>query len=121
MSTHALLEVRDLSKTFVSKRRRVHAVQDVSFELERGRALGLVGESGSGKSTTARMVVGLLEPSAGSIRIDGAELAGGSRAQWFAHRRRMQMIFQDPQASLDPRQTVRSILEEPLAIHRLGK
>jgi oligopeptide/dipeptide ABC transporter ATP-binding protein len=117
----ALLEVRDLTKTFVSKRRAIHAVQGVSFDLERGRALGLVGESGSGKSTTARMVVGLLTPSSGSIRLDGVELVGRSRAEWFAHRRRMQMIFQDPHASLDPRQTVESILTEPLAIHRLGK
>jgi len=125
----SLLEVRGLSKRFpVGKRRLfappasfVHAVDGVSFDLERGRALGLVGESGSGKSTTARMVVGLIAASSGSIRLDGVELSRLSRKQWLPHRRRIQMIFQDPYASLDPRQTVGSILAEPLAIHSLGK
>ncbi len=120
----ALLEVRDLSKHFPSRSRHgqpVRAVQDVTFELARGEALGLVGESGSGKSTTARLVVGLESTTAGSIRLDGAELAHLSHKQWLPHRRRVQMIFQDPQSSLDPRQTVASIVGEPLGIHRIGR
>lgn len=124
-----LIEVRDLSKRFPQRKRGlfsgpshfVHAVDGISFDLERGRALGLVGESGSGKSTTARMIVGLIAASSGSIRLDGVELTQLSRRQWLPHRRRVQMIFQDPYASLDPRQTVGSILTEPLAIHQLGK
>lgn len=125
----ALLSVRALDKRFGVKKRGffareprfVQAVSDVSFDLERGGALGLVGESGSGKSTTARLVVGLLAPTSGSIRLDGTELVGLSRRAWRPHRRRIQMIFQDPFASLDPRQSVGSILTEPLVIHRLGK
>jgi oligopeptide/dipeptide ABC transporter ATP-binding protein len=127
----ALLEVRDLVKDFPARRRPVvvshekhepvRAVAGVSFALERGGALGLVGESGSGKTTTARLVMGLESPTSGSIRLDGAELAGLDRKGWLPHRRRMQMIFQDPHSSLDPRQSVGSILCEPLAIHRLGR
>lgn len=124
-----LLSVRDLVKRFpVGRRgwfardpRHVTAVDGVSFDVERGGALGLVGESGSGKSTTARMLVGLIEATSGSIRLDGDELVGLSRSGWLPHRRRVQMIFQDPYASLDPRQTVMSILTEPMTIHALGK
>lgn len=124
-----LLEVRDLTKRFPigrgglwsRPRGHVTAVDGVSFALERGDALGLVGESGSGKSTIARMLVGLVPATAGSIRLEGHELVGATRAQWRPHHRRVQMIFQDPYASLDPRQTVLSIVTEPMAIHRLGK
>jgi len=118
-----LLEVRDLRKHFRQRGGRavVRAVDGVSFDLERGRSLGLVGESGCGKSTTARSVVGLLRATSGSIRFDGNELGGLPPRGWRPYRRRIQMIFQDPYASLDPRQTVGSILAEPLAIHRLGR
>jgi oligopeptide transport system ATP-binding protein len=124
-----LLCVRDLTKRFPYGRRDllgrprewVHAVEGVSFDLEPGETLGLVGESGCGKSTTARAIIGLYPPTSGSVRLDGAELVGLSRRAWLPHRRRMQMIFQDPYGSLDPRQTVASILAEPLAIHRMGK
>ncbi len=124
-----LLEVRDLHKHFPlgggglfgGPERFLHAVDGVSFEVERGQSLGLVGESGCGKSTTARCVIGLHEATAGSIRFEGTELVGRTRRQWLPWRRRMQMIFQDPYASLDPRQTVGSILTEPLVIHRTVK
>jgi peptide/nickel transport system ATP-binding protein len=120
----ALLEVRGLAKSFPPRSRRgrtVHAVADVAFDLEPGRALGLVGESGSGKSTTARLVAGLLAPSAGSIRLGGVELAGAPERAWRPHRRRLQMIFQDPHASLDPRRTIAATVAEPLDVQRLGK
>ncbi len=124
-----LLAVRDLVKRFPlgragllgRPRHWVHAVEGVSFELERGQTLGLVGESGCGKSTVARAILGLHPPTSGSVRLDGVELVGLSRRAWLPHRRRMQMIFQDPYGSLDPRQTVGSILAEPLTIHRIGK
>jgi ABC-type oligopeptide transport system ATPase subunit len=92
----------------------------VSFTLSRGEALGLVGESGSGKSTLARLIVGLERVTSGSIRLDGRELTTLSAAEWRPLRRRVQMIFQDPHSSLDPRQSAASIVAEPLAIHRIG-
>jgi len=99
----------------------LEAVAGVSFQIGRGESLGLVGESGCGKSTVARCIVGLHESSGGSIRYDGQELVGRSRKDWMPLRRRIQMIFQDPYASLDPRQTVGSILAEPLRIHRAAR
>lgn len=116
-----LLEVQDLHKHFPVGRQQLHAVDGVSFSLERGETLGLVGESGCGKSTVARTVVGLHPATSGSVRFEGTELVGMSRKQMRPFRRRIQMIFQDPYASLDPRQTVASILAEPLNVHRLGK
>ena len=121
MSSDALLVVENLAKHFVLGRRLLRAVDGVSFELRRGETLGLVGESGCGKSTVARTVVGLLPATAGSVRFEGTELTRLSRREWRPYRRRIQMIFQDPYASLDPRQTVASILAEPLVIHRIGR
>ncbi|MFT5475806.1 MAG: oligopeptide/dipeptide ABC transporter ATP-binding protein [Planctomycetota bacterium] len=125
----ALLEVRDLHTHFPTGRRALsgrptawlRAVNGVSFDVHAGEALGLVGESGCGKSTLARTLVGLNDATSGSMRFDGTELNGLSRAGWKPVRSRMQMIFQDPYASLDPRQTVASILAEPLAIQRIGR
>lgn len=124
----ALLEVERLSvrfpvrgaSLFARSRGTVRAVDDVSFAIRRGEALGLVGESGSGKSTIARAIVGLARASAGSIRLEGNELTGLSRRGWLPHRRRIQMVFQDPLGSLDPRQSVLAIVEEPMTIHALG-
>jgi len=124
-----LLQVRDLAKhfpigsrgLFSDGRRVLRAVDGVSFDLERGQTLGLVGESGCGKSTTARAIIGLHPATSGSVKLDGVELTKLSRSEWLPYRRRVQMIFQDPYASLDPRQTVSSTLTEPLSIHRLAK
>jgi peptide/nickel transport system ATP-binding protein len=130
MST--LVEVRGLIKRFdvsapwlnrvIERRARqwVHAVDGLSFSIERGKTLALVGESGCGKSTVARLLVGLHEPTAGEVRFDGQAIAptlAGPRA--LALRRRMQMIFQDPYASLNPRWKVSSIVGEPLTEHGL--
>jgi ABC-type oligopeptide transport system ATPase subunit len=123
-----LLEVRDLNKRFPIKRGvlfertvdYVDAVVDVSFDIARGETLGLVGESGSGKSTTGYCILQILRPTSGSIRFDGqelTELGGGSLRRL---RRRMQLVFQDPHSSLDPRMTVGDIVGEPLSVHRVG-
>ena len=98
----------------------VRAVDGVSFDLHHGQTLGLVGESGSGKSTTGRALVRLNIPSAGSIRLDGREILGKANEATVELRRRVQMIFQDPYSSLNPRMTVGAIIGEPLAIHGVG-
>jgi len=123
--THGpLLEVTDLVKHFPIKRGvlidrevdRVRAVDGVSFTVERGETLGLVGESGSGKSTLSRTVLQLLEPTSGSIRFEGREIAGLSRREMRPLRREMQMVFQDPYASLNPRKRVGQIVGDPLRL-----
>jgi oligopeptide transport system ATP-binding protein len=119
-----LLEVTDLVKHFPLRRGllidrevdRVRAVDGVSFSLDRGETLGLVGESGSGKSTLARTVLQLLAPSSGSVRFEAREIAGLSRRQMRPLRRQMQMVFQDPYASLNPRRRVGQIVAEPLKL-----
>ena len=98
----------------------LRAVDGVSFALERGGALGLAGESGCGKSTVARALVGLAQPRSGSIRLEGVELAAQAAHRPAAARRRLQIVFPDGPSSLDPRQTVGQILEEPLVLHRKG-
>jgi len=122
-----LLEVRNLTKHFpvragVLMRRvgEVHAVDDVSFSLERGETLGLVGESGCGKSTVGRTILNLIKATSGEVRFEGRDLARLTRAEWRALRREIQIIFQDPMESLNARQTVGSILEEPFVIHKIG-
>ncbi len=123
------LLVKASSLTKVFKRRRglldrasddVHAVSGVSLEIVRGETLALVGESGSGKSTLGRMLLRLIEPSSGSIEFDGVDLLGLDSGSLRKMRRRMQIIFQDPYSSHNPTMTVRSIVREPLTIHRLG-
>ncbi len=124
MST-PLLEARELSRTFrvAGPWRRgpeLKAVDNVSFTLEEGETFGLVGESGCGKSTLARLLLALLPPSRGEVRFAGQDLLKLDRAGLKAVRRQMQIIFQDPYSSLNPRMTVARLLEEPYVIHRLG-
>jgi peptide/nickel transport system ATP-binding protein len=95
----------------------VRAVDDVSFQIRRGEVLGLAGESGSGKSTVGRLILGLLEPTAGTIRIDGTDLASLSREELRRFRKRMQVVFQDPLASLNPRMTIGEAIGHPAEIH----
>ena len=122
-----LLEVTNVVKHFPVRdgllRRtvaEVHAVDGVSIELGRGETLGVVGESGCGKSTLGRCVVGLLQPTSGEIRLAGQPLSGLKGGELKAFRRRVQMIFQDPYSSLNPRQRVSTIVASPLQIHRVG-
>ena len=99
---------------------QVRAVDGLSFKLFRGETLALVGESGCGKSTTARLVLRLIDPTAGMVRFEGADITGLRGDAMRKLRRRMQIVFQDPFASLNPRMTVAEILEEPLIVHRIG-
>lgn len=115
----ALLEVKNVKKYFKTPKGMLHAVDDVTFTINRGETLGVVGESGCGKSTTGRVVLRLLEPTAGQILMEGQDIAKLSEGQMRAKRKEMQMIFQDPLASLDPRKTVGQIIEEPLKIHNI--
>lgn len=118
----ALLEVKDLKVHFTASGRKnvVKAVDGVSFTLEKGKTLGLVGETGCGKSTTARAVIHLVEPTSGEILLNGIDLTELSGEELRQMRRRMQMIFQDPYASLNPRMTVAEIVAEPLVIHGMA-
>jgi len=125
----AMLKVENLVKHFPvrssarvgGKAPVVHAVDGVSFELSRGETLGLVGESGCGKSTTGRTVLQLYRPTSGSVFLDGVDLVTLGRRELRAVRPRMQMIFQDPFASLNPRMTVGEIVADPLRVHRRGE
>jgi peptide/nickel transport system ATP-binding protein len=129
-----LLEIRGLEKRFslsgdfldqlkfkggriVREQKHVHAINGVDLDIQRGEALCVVGESGCGKSTVARTVMGLLKPSAGEIRYDGERIDNLSTRASMAYRRRMQMIFQNPYASLNPRMTIQQTLEEPIRLH----
>ncbi len=122
-----LVEVRDLVKHFpltrgiVFQRKvgAVHAVDGVSFDVLRGETLGIVGETGCGKTTTARLIMRLLEPTSGTIRFEGDDVTHLRRRALKPLRREMQMIFQDPYSSLNPRKTVGAIIGTPFAIHGL--
>jgi peptide/nickel transport system ATP-binding protein/oligopeptide transport system ATP-binding protein len=121
------LEVTDLSKRFIQRRGRlsgksvtVHAVDGVSFAVGAGETLGLVGESGCGKSTTGKAALKLIEPSGGTIRLNGSDITGLGKAALRPLRRTMQMVFQDPYASLNPRMTAGEIVMEPLGVHGIG-
>ena len=127
-SNGALLEVKELEKHFPVKkgllvertRDWVKAVDGVSFDIREGETLGLVGESGSGKSTTGFCILRLLEPTSGSVRFQGQELTTLGREDIRRMRREMQIVFQDPYSSLDPRMTVGDIVSEPLEVHGIG-
>ncbi|ANK81892.1 MAG: peptide ABC transporter substrate-binding protein [Rhizobiales bacterium NRL2] len=126
--THPLLAVTGLSKHFPlqqgllpSSKEFVYAVNDITFHVDKGETLGLVGESGCGKSTVGRSVLKLINPTAGSIRIGGEEISNLSRRQMRPYRRQMQIIFQDPYSSLNPRMTAGDIVGEPLAVHGIAK
>jgi len=112
--TDTILEVRDLTKYFQSKKGSVHAVDHVSFTLQRGRTLGIVGESGCGKSTTGRTILRLIEPTSGSIIFNGRDITHLKPSEMKKLRKDMQIIFQDPFSSLDPRMTVSELIAEPL-------
>ena len=122
----SLLEIRNLTKIFPRSeslfgRRNageVRAVDDVSFDIHSGETLGLVGESGSGKSTLGRLILRLVEPTSGTIQLEGRNLLAANRGEMRRLRRDLQIIFQDPFASLDPRFRVEDIIAEPLIIHR---
>src|SRR5579871_2072403 len=117
MGMDLLVEARGLVKEYGAGTR---VVDDVSFEIRRGETMGLVGESGSGKSTVARMLLRLIEPTAGEVRYGGVDLLAASSNKIREMRRKMQIVFQDPFAALNPRMRVREILAEPFAIHGLG-
>jgi ABC-type oligopeptide transport system ATPase subunit len=121
----ALVEVRNLTKVFPlgesifggGAKGEVRAVDDVSLNIEKGETLGLVGESGSGKSTLGRLILRLIEPTSGGVRFDGHDLTAARHREMRGLRRDMQIIFQDPFGSLDPRMRVEEVISEPLVIH----
>lgn len=122
-----LVEVRNLTKVFPptgsvlgrnASKFEVRAVDDVSLDIHSGETLGLVGESGSGKSTLGRLILRLIEPTSGSIRFDGCDVLAASRRDLRRQRRHMQIIFQDPFGSLDPRMRIEDLLAEPLIVHK---
>src|ERR1700689_4040644 len=123
----ALVEIRNLTKVYPAgesalggrsqNQGEVRAVDDVSLDIHAGETLGLVGESGSGKSTLGRLILRLIEPTSGAVRFAGRDLLAASRGEMRGLRRDLQIIFQDPFASLDPRFRVEEIIAEPLIIH----
>ncbi|MFG0261733.1 MAG: ABC transporter ATP-binding protein [Novipirellula sp. JB048] len=129
MSDAPLLDVQNLKvhfpfsrgSLFRPERGVIRAVDDISFQINEGETLGLVGESGCGKSTTARAIVGLVPPTAGTIRLSGKDITGLRDREMLPSRRQVQMVFQDPFASLNPRMTVGGIIGEPLVVHDLAQ
>ena len=116
----SILEVHRLKKYFPVAGGQVHAVDDVSFAIDEGETLGLVGESGCGKSTTGRLIIRLIEPTSGEIVFDGQKINTLSRGEMTGLRRKMQIIFQDPYSSLDPRRSIGDTIGKPLEIYRVG-
>jgi oligopeptide/dipeptide ABC transporter ATP-binding protein len=123
LNTHPLIEVNGLTKKFSLGKKWfkpkgfVRAVDGLDFAINKGETFGLVGESGCGKSTTGRLINGLIEPNEGEIIFDGQNLAALNNKQWKSYRKRMQMIFQDPFASLSPRMKIKDVVMEPLNVH----
>lgn len=123
----AILKVSKLKKYFpvnrgglFEKAACLKAVDDISFEIPKGKTVGLIGESGCGKSTVVRLIAKLLEPTSGSIKIQGREITGLNRNEMKAVRKQVQLVFQDPYSSLDPRKTAGYLIQEPLLIHKAG-
>lgn len=116
-----ILEVKNLKKYFDTPKGKLHAVDDVTFTIEKGKTLGIVGESGCGKSTTGRTILRLIEPTSGEIFFEGKDIAKYNAEEMRKMRKEMQLIFQDPFASLNPRKTVSEIIGEPLKLHKLVK
>ncbi len=114
-----ILDVKNLKKYFKTPRGMLHAVDDVSFQIKRGRTLGIVGESGCGKSTTGRAILRLIEPTAGEVIFDGEDVVTLSKQRMREKRKEMQIIFQDPFSSLDPRQTVLQAISEPIKFNKI--
>ena len=115
----AQLVVRNLKKYFDTPKGKLHAVDNVSFSIRRGETLGVVGESGCGKSTMGRAILRLHEPTAGEVLFDGVDVTKLSRVQMKRMRTQMQIIFQDPYSSLNPRMTVSEAISEPFFIHKI--
>ena len=119
MSNNILLECQNLKKYFETPYGSLHAVDDISFQLEEGKTLGVVGESGCGKSTLGRIILQLLKPTSGKVIFNGKEIQNLNVEQMMPLRREMQTIFQDPYSSLNPRMTVAQLIAEPLRIHKV--
>jgi oligopeptide/dipeptide ABC transporter, ATP-binding protein, C-terminal domain len=116
-----LLEVKNLKKYFSTKKGMLHAIDDVSFFINKGETLGLVGESGCGKSTTGRAILRLHEPTSGQVIYNGEDILGYSASNMKKMRRKMQIVFQDPYSSLNPRLTVENLISEPLYVNHVYK
>lgn len=114
-----LLEVKDLKKYFKTKQGFLHAVDGVSFTIEQGKTLGVVGESGCGKSTTGRAILRLIEPTSGKVLLDGEDISKLTKHQLRKKRKDMQIVFQDPFSSLDPKKTVGQLIAEPIIINKI--
>jgi peptide/nickel transport system ATP-binding protein len=119
--SETILQVKNLKKFFKTRKGMLHAVDDVSFDLEVGKTLGVVGESGCGKSTLGRTIIRLLEPTSGEIFFEGQDITKFKGKDLKEFRKNIQMIFQDPFSSLDPRKTVSQIIAEPINLNKLAK
>ena len=120
-NSEPLLEVRNLKKYFGKKGRILHAVDDISVSIGRGKTLGVVGESGCGKSTLGRTVLRLLEPTGGQILFEGKDITHVGKSEMRRYRQSMQIVFQDPYSSLNPRKSVAEIIATPLKVNHICK